>query len=391
MDHRGERLNGRGTRGIIQVSEADARVYILYTRWDIVPERIEYRWAHIDTLTFGNETNFISSPIHHMNNVTGMKQPLPPGSLVALAEGGNQCWYNSFGSPPLLPPAPSNLTATLLTGPARTNLGWSAPPDTVNGYNIYRQASGGSFVKLNPSLVTATSYTDSTLPLEPLCYHVRMVRSNVESVPSSTACVDNSPPGAPLGLMASLAEVPALLLLRFDEGSGQVALDTSGNANHARLGSSTGSDTDDPLWVSGQAGGRTPIRRLRRFPADRRRAEPRSRRSFTIEAWVRHDTGIGTLVNKGGSGSRTYRVRIDNTGDVEFLWEDSLGNNHEVIAGKRSKIRPGITWRAYTTNRRVRIVSSSMVWSSRLQRASGVPVTNSAEMHVGGRGLWGAT
>lgn len=37
---------------------------------------------------------------------------------------------------------------------------------------------------------------------------------------------------------------------RFDTGSGQVLRDYSGNGNHGQLGSTSGSDTNDPSWIS---------------------------------------------------------------------------------------------------------------------------------------------
>jgi len=43
-------------------------------------------------------------------------------------------------------------------------LDWTASPSTVSGYNVYRSAvSGGPYVKVSSSTVTATSYTDSTV------------------------------------------------------------------------------------------------------------------------------------------------------------------------------------------------------------------------------------
>jgi hypothetical protein len=47
------------------------------------------------------------------------------------------------------------------------------------------------------------------------------------------------------------ADGSTLLLLSFDEGSGQVTADESGSANNATLGSTGGADANDPLWVAG--------------------------------------------------------------------------------------------------------------------------------------------
>src|SRR5262249_3641163 len=92
-------IAGTGTRGIVMGSPTDSRIYILYTRWGVSPWRIEYRYADMTTLAFGHTTTFITSS-SSVNNVTGMKQTLPAGSLVAIAEDGVKCLYNSFGAPP---------------------------------------------------------------------------------------------------------------------------------------------------------------------------------------------------------------------------------------------------------------------------------------------------
>ncbi|HEY3217363.1 MAG TPA: T9SS type A sorting domain-containing protein [Candidatus Eisenbacteria bacterium] len=196
-------IGGSGTRGIIMVAEQDSKVYILYTRWGVSPERIEYRVADIEALSFGGETIFISST-KDMNNVTGMKQILPQGSLIAVAENGSKALWNDFGSPPSggpQPPSPpQNLTATLHSSPTRVDLSWAQPSSgSVGGYNVYRQADGGSFQKLNSGLLTGLTFTDSSPPEAALCYQVTAMGTNgLESAPSSLACVDTRP-GPPPG------------------------------------------------------------------------------------------------------------------------------------------------------------------------------------------------
>jgi len=60
---------------------------------------------------------------------------------------------------PVLPP--SDLTGTLHSG-SGVVLSWTASPDDVLGYAIYRaQSPGGPFVRLNDSLATDTNYPDA--------------------------------------------------------------------------------------------------------------------------------------------------------------------------------------------------------------------------------------
>jgi fibronectin type 3 domain-containing protein len=52
-------------------------------------------------------------------------------------------------------------------------LTWTASTSAVSGYNVYRSTiSGGPFAKLNSSLITTTSYTDSTVQAALTYYYV---------------------------------------------------------------------------------------------------------------------------------------------------------------------------------------------------------------------------
>ncbi len=52
-------------------------------------------------------------------------------------------------------------------------LTWSASPSTVAGYNVYRTTTTGqNYVKINPSLVPALDYTDSTVQSSTTYYYV---------------------------------------------------------------------------------------------------------------------------------------------------------------------------------------------------------------------------
>ena len=384
---------GTGTRGIIQVSDADAKVYILFTRWGVSPERIEHRVADMATLTFGSTTNFISTT-SDMNNVTGLKQPLPAGNLIAVAENGSHCWFNSVGSlpsEPQPPGPPTGLVATLASDPARVELAWSEPASgTPDGYNVYRQVDGGTFSRLNGALVTTTSYDDTAPPGSPLCYNVRAVDNGLEGAASSNACVDNTPlppPGTPQAVAVELSEVEVALQLNFDAGSGQTASDASGNGNHARLGSSTGTDTADPVWVTGVTGSALQFDGSNDYIEVADSPSLDMPGSFTVAAWVRMEDGAstGTLVNKGDSGERTVRIRIVSGNDVEFRWDTTGGSSRQVTAENAIE---DDAWHHIVCvydqaagENRVYVDGQLAASSS----ATGTPATNSAPLHIGSR------
>lgn len=69
-------------------------------------------------------------------------------------------------------------------------LSWNASTSSVAGYNVYRGTqSGGPYSKLNSSLISGTSYTDSSVQSGATYYYVSTAvnSSNVESAYSNQA------------------------------------------------------------------------------------------------------------------------------------------------------------------------------------------------------------
>lgn len=67
-------------------------------------------------------------------------------------------------------------------------LSWFASTSVVSGYNVYRgSVSGGPYTKINPSLVTGLSYTDTAVTSGNIYFYVcRSVDSTgLESIPSN--------------------------------------------------------------------------------------------------------------------------------------------------------------------------------------------------------------
>jgi len=110
-------IAGNGTRGIVLVSDADRTLYVPYTIWGSGALDIVLRKTSFSSLSFSTlKSPLISGPT--MNNCTGTKQVLPRGCFMTMAEGGGHTWWNGWGElpsdgpPP--PPAPENVTATLI-------------------------------------------------------------------------------------------------------------------------------------------------------------------------------------------------------------------------------------------------------------------------------------
>jgi hypothetical protein len=89
-----------GTRPVIYVDPASAKLYAAYTCWDCGgSDPIVYRTAPTSTMSFGSGTTLISGS-NSMNDVTDMKQVLPPGNFLAIAHGGGAAMVNGWGEPP---------------------------------------------------------------------------------------------------------------------------------------------------------------------------------------------------------------------------------------------------------------------------------------------------
>src|SRR5439155_7997007 len=108
---------------------------------------------------------------------------------------------------PQPPTPPQSLSAVLRSSPTRVDLSWSTPASgSVSGYNLYRQADGGAFQKLNGSPIAGLTFTDASPPEATLCDQATAVGTNdLESSPSSLACVDAGPGPSPGAIETRIA------------------------------------------------------------------------------------------------------------------------------------------------------------------------------------------
>ena len=77
-----------------------------------------------------------------------------------------------------------------------TILSWTASTSAVVGYNVYRSTvSGGPYTKINSSIVTGTSYADSTAVASTVYYYVVTAVTPALESPGSNQASANIPPG----------------------------------------------------------------------------------------------------------------------------------------------------------------------------------------------------
>ena len=88
----------------------------------------------------------------------------------------------------------ANVTLSGTGSPHQVDLSWAAPSgssDPVVGYNLYRATGSSAYQMVNSSLISPTTYTDSTVTSgQTYSYMVKSVGSSgTESSPSNTTTV----------------------------------------------------------------------------------------------------------------------------------------------------------------------------------------------------------
>jgi len=146
--------------------------------------------------------------------------------------------YGNVGQSPTdttAPPVPTGLTATAVSS-SQIDLSWTASTDNVGvrGYTIYR---GGAQIGITEN----NSYRDAGLtPSTAYLYTVSAYdfggNRSAQSPPVSGTTMAPPPPGTGL-----------LVAYSFDEGSGTIAHDASGNGNNGTL-------VNGPTWAAGRHG-----------------------------------------------------------------------------------------------------------------------------------------
>jgi hypothetical protein len=154
--------------------------------WDV---QNNFLRAPLATTTYGLTCAWAGRPpwyFHHM----GMGEEI--GYSTRLTQNNTGLYWYSWsrsihialmGDPTLRMHAVapvSGLLATPIAGGFA--LSWTASPDTVIGYHVYRSTSpSGPFTRVNGSLITATTYQDTGIPQGTYIYMVRAVKLETSS------------------------------------------------------------------------------------------------------------------------------------------------------------------------------------------------------------------
>jgi hypothetical protein len=133
------------------------------------------------------------------------------------------------------PSVPQNLSATAVSS-SQIDLSWNASTDNVGvtGYKLYRDN-----VLVGTSATNA--YSDTGLAAGTLHHY---------EVSAFDAASNESARSAPASATTHQVIVTAGLIAewRFDDGSGEQITDHSGSGFHARLGPTSGADSNEPTW-----------------------------------------------------------------------------------------------------------------------------------------------
>jgi len=159
----------------------------LTSAWAGRPNWHFYHMAMGDNIGYSEKLTQNNSSLYQTNSVYGFFPQVKSINLM-----GDPSLRNSY----IL--APTNLN--IVAGGVTNALSWTGVP-LVDGYNIYRRYSTSTdFIKLNISLVTATTYTDNTMPTGgTVYYYVKSVKKKI----SPSGSFDNES----LGIKSSAALV----------------------------------------------------------------------------------------------------------------------------------------------------------------------------------------
>src|SRR5437867_789820 len=237
--------------------------------------------------------------------------------------------------PDITPPSvTTNLSASAVSSSLIT-LSWTASTDNVGvaGYQIYR---GGSQI----ATTSLTSYSDTGLsPSTAYVYQVAAfdAAGNVSAL--SAAASAATLPTPPADISSGLG-----LYYKFDEGSGSIANDSSGNGN-------TGSLLRGTTWAAGQLCQAVSFDGLSGNVTASTTTGLNLSATLTIAAWINPSdvsAAYRTIVVKGSYGARGYGMNLIN-GKLNFIKVSVKDVSSSLAISTATWQHVAITWNAATS------------------------------------------
>jgi len=127
---------------------------------------------------------------------------------------------------------------------------------------------------------------------------------------------------------------------KFDEGSGQDVLDTSGNNNNGTLGANASVESRDPEWTTGKVGGALRFDGLDDYVAIAPSNSLNNLPAFTLEAWIYPTShadryGDASEIFDKGDSSKRFMFDFDGSGglmgQIRFTGNSAESHSWEVI------------------------------------------------------------
>ena len=279
-------------------------------------------------------------------NILSTSLTLPAGlangtyPFVVSANGIHSAPYSyTIGGTVTRPPAPTSLAAN--SGAGVVNLTWTQSTGTGIAYNrVYRSINGsGGPYHLLAVIPATTSYTDTAvLGDDTYYYEVSAINATAESPLTSSAGA--TPQYATTGYW------------KFDEGSGTVANDSSGNGNTGTI-QGTGA-----TWVTGFTGDALQFTGASNWVSFGTGPSVSGQNSFTVAAWIKTtSSAAGVIIQQRDSGfNGEYQFSLNAGGTLQFMaygdsaYQFNFGTTqtvndglwHQVVA-----VRSGVTGNIY--------------------------------------------
>jgi hypothetical protein len=144
---------------------------------------------------------------------------------------------------------------------------------------------------------------------------------NPPGQPTATTAVA---PGGSLGVAAYTLE----------EGAGSTSADLSGLNHTLLLGAAGAGDNAEPEWTSGITGNGLRFNGINDYAQATDPGDLTLRGSFTVECWVypMDEPAAMTLISKGATAARNYRLELTSGGGAEFSMKNTAGTTITATA-----------------------------------------------------------